>query len=342
MDYIDVRSDTVTKPTEEMRMAMYNAKVGDDVLGDDPTVLELQEMGAKLFGKEAGLFTASGSMSNEVAVLTLTNKGEQVVCHDKSHIYNLEVGGLAQLCGVQPRPIKAVNGVFDLEELEANIIAPSIQNPPTTLICMENTFDLNQGLIVSKEHIDAVCEIAHKHNIPVYMDGARILNAAVAAGIEPSVMCENIDMVSLCLSKALRCPIGSLLMGKKEDIARAKVMRQMLGGGWRQAGVVAAAGIVGLSHYKDLAYDHQKAKDLTKKLQSIGLGIDDAQVQTNVIRINTEPVGLTAKEFVEKMDEQGIKVKPVGAYHVRMIMHGDVSFEQLDVIYDAAKKAVSK
>ena len=341
MSYIDVRSDTVTKPTEEMRKAMYYAEVGDDVIGDDPTVAKLQEMGAGLFGKEACLITTSGSMSNEAAVLTLTNKGEQIVVHDKSHIYNLEVAGLAQLCGVQARPIRALNGEFDLEELEENIIKPAIQSAPTTLICMENTFDLNQGLVVSKEHIDAVCDLAHKHGIPVYMDGARILNAAVALDMEPSVLCEKLDMVSLCLSKALRCPIGSIMMGRKEAIEKARVMRQMLGGGWRQAGIIAAAGIVGLEHYKDLALDHEKAQVLKRRLQKLGLGIDDAQVQTNVLRIDTAPVGMTAARFVEKMELNKVKIKPVGTHFVRMIMHGEIEEEQLDAIVRAADMSIN-
>lgn len=341
MSFIDVRSDTVTKPTEEMRKAMYYAEVGDDVIGDDPTVAKLQEIGAGLFGKEACLITTSGSMSNETAVLTLTNKGEQIVVHDKSHIYNLEVAGLAQLCGVQARPIRAVDGVFDLEELQANIVKPSIQNAPTTLVCMENTFDLNRGLVVSKEHIDEVCDLAHKNGIPVYMDGARILNAAVALNMDPAVLCEKVDLVSLCLSKALRCPIGSIMMGRKEVITKAKVMRQMLGGGWRQAGIVAAAGIVGLNHYKDLAFDHEKAQILKKDLQKLGLGIDDAQVQTNVLRVDTAPVGLNAKQFVEKMEANGVKVKPVGEHHVRMIMHGEIGEEQLRTIVEAAEKSIA-
>ncbi len=340
MEYIDVRSDTVTKPTEEMRKAMYDAEVGDDVLGDDPTVAKLQEQGAELFGKEACLITASGSMSNETAVLTLTGRGEQIIVHDKAHIYNLEVAGLAQLCGVQPRPIKAVNGIYDLEELEENIVKPAVQNAPTTLICMENTFNLNEGRVVPKEHIDAVCDIAHKHGIPVYMDGARILNAAVSLDMDPAVLCEKVDMVSLCLSKALRCPIGSIMMGRKEAISKAKVMRQMLGGGWRQAGVIAAAGIVGLNHYKDLACDHQRAKELSNQLMDVGFGIDSDQVQTNVIRVGTAPVGLTAYQFVEKMESNGVKVKPIGPNHIRMIMHGEITDEKQAKILEAAKKSI--
>lgn len=339
--FIDIRSDTVTKPSEEMRRAMYKAEVGDDVLGDDPTVAKLQEMGAQLFGKEACLITVSGSMSNETAVLSLTGRGEQIVVHDKAHIYNLEVAGLAQMCGIQARPLKAPKGIFDLQELRENIVKPAIQAAPTTLVCMENTFDLNQGLVVPKEHIDAVCDVAHSEGVPVYMDGARILNAAVAANMDPAVMCEKVDVVSLCLSKALGCPIGSILMGPKDVIAKAKVMRQMLGGGWRQAGIVAAAGIVGLNHYKDLALDHQKAKMLAIGLKQLGFGIDDEQVQTNVIRIGTAEVGKTAQEFCAAMEERGVKVKPIGPSHVRMICHKDLAFEEVDTVLKAAGASIA-
>ncbi len=341
MKYIDIRSDTVTKPSEEMRKAMYMAEVGDDVLGDDPTVAKLQEMGAGLFGKEACLITTSGSMSNEAAVLSLTRRGDQIVVHDKAHIYNLEVSGLAVMCGVQPRPLKAPKGIFDLQELEENLIKPAIQSAPTTLVCMEDTFDLNQGLVVPKEHIDAVCDLAHKHGIPVYMDGARILNAAVAMDMDPAVLCEKVDVVSLCLSKALGCPIGSIMMGPKDVIARAKVMRQMLGGGWRQAGIVAAAGIVGLNHYKDLAEDHEKAKQLAAGLHKLGFEIDFDQVQTNVVRVGTASIGKTATQFVSAMEERGIKVKPIGEAHVRMICHKDLLMSDVPVVLEAAAESIA-
>ena len=340
MKYIDVRSDTVTRPTEEMRRAMYEAEVGDDVIGDDPTVHKLQEMGAALFGKEACLITTSGTMSNQAAVLSLTNKCEQIVVHDRSHMYNLEVAALAQICGVQARPIPAPGGVFDLDELEANLIAPAIQNAPTTLVCLENTFDLNQGLVVSKAHIDAVCALAHRHNIPVYMDGARVLNAAVALDMDPAVLCEQVDVVSLCLSKALACPIGSIMMGPRAVIDRARVMRQMLGGGWRQGGVVAAAGIVGLRHYKDLAQDHQRARTLAQGLAGLGLGIDMAQVQTNVVRIDTSPAGLTGAEFAARLEPFGVKAKPVGPHYVRMICHRDFTDAQVPVLLEAVGRCL--
>lgn len=337
MKYIDVRSDTVTTPTEEMRRAMYEAEVGDDVIGDDPTVLRLQEQGAALFGKEACLVTTSGTMSNQAAVLSLTNKCEQIVVHDKSHMYNLEVAGLAQICGVQPRPIRAPGGIYDLEELEANLVTAAIQNAPTTLVCIENTFDLNQGLVVPKAHIDAVCQLAHRHGIPVYMDGARVLNAAVALDMDPAVLCEHVDVVSLCLSKALACPIGSILMGPRDVVARARVMRQMLGGGWRQGGVVAAAGIVGLNHYKDLKRDHDRAQVLAKGLEDLGLGIDPAQVQTNVVRIDTSPFSMTGAQFCAELEPFGVKAKPVGPAYVRMICHKDFTDELVPTLLEAVK-----
>ena len=340
MKYIDVRSDTVTHPTEEMRKAMYEAEVGDDVIGDDPTVLKLQEMGAALFGKEACLITTSGTMSNQAAVLSLTNKCEQIVLHDKSHMYNLEVAALAQICGVQARPLPAPGGHYDLEQLEANIISPAIQNAPTTLVCLENTFDLNQGLVVDKAHMDAVCDIAHRHGLPVYLDGARVLNAAVSLKMDPAVLCEKVDVVSLCLSKGLSCPIGSIMMGPKAVIERARVMRQMLGGGWRQGGIVAAAGIVGLNHYKDLQLDHEKAQTLARGLQKLGIGIDMAQVQTNVVRLDVSTVGMTALEFCGSLENFGVKAKPVGPTYVRMICHRDLLPEMIPTVLSAVERCI--
>lgn len=335
--FLDLRSDTVTAPTEEMRDAMRNAWVGDVVLGEDPTVLELERMGAQLFGKEACVLTVSGTMSNQAAVLSMTGRGEQIVVHDQSHMYNLEVAGLAQICGVQARPIHAENGRLDLDELRANIISAAVQTAPTTLVCMENTFHLNRGLVVGKEHIDDVCGVAHGYGIPVYMDGARILNAAAALKMEPDRLCESVDAVSVCLSKALGCPIGSLLAGTEEMIGRARRMRQMLGGGWRQGGVVAAAGIVGLSRWRALEADHVKARNLAFGLKRLGLGIDMNQVQTNVIRIDLKPAGLYSDAFCKTLEGFGVKAKPIEPQAVRMICHKDVEEQDIPV----ALRAVS-
>lgn len=337
---LDLRSDTVTHPTDAMRDAMRNAEVGDDVIGDDYTVKKLEQMGAKLFGKEDCLFTVSGTMSNQVAVLSMTGKAEQIVVHDNSHMYNLERAGLAQICGVQPRPISTENGKYDLDELEANILFDAMQVAPTSLVCLENTFDLNKGIVLDKDYIDDVCRIAHAHNVPVYMDGARILNAAIALNIEPDKLLENVDAVSLCLSKGLACPIGSLLAGSKEMIFKARRMRQMLGGGWRQAGIIAAAGIVALENWKVLEEDHKKAKLLAKQLKNKGLGIDMEQVQTNIINIDLSPIKMTATDFCQALNEYGILAKVIGNHHVRMICHKDIEYDDIENVAEIAGKVV--
>lgn len=335
-EYLDLRSDTVTRPDEEMRNAMRDAEVGDVVMGDDPTVLRLERMGAELFGKEACLMTVSGTMSNQTAVLSMTGRGEQIIVHDKSHMFNLEVAGLAQISGVQPRTLPAPGGRYDLGELEANLIGTAIQTAPTTLVCMENTFNLNQGLVVEKEHIDQVCELAHGKGVPVYMDGARILNAAAALDMEPDVLCRETDAVSVCLSKALGCPVGSLLAGSAEMIEKARRMRQMLGGGWRQGGVLAAAGIVALNRWKELKQDHLRARSLAEGLLKLGLGVNLEQVQTNIIRIDLSPVDLTAAAFCGRLAEFGVLAKPVELQAVRMICHRDVGDEKISAVLQAA------
>lgn len=335
---LDLRSDTTTRPTEEMREAMRNAEVGDVVLRDDPTVEKLEKMGAELFGKEACLFTATGTMSNQTAVLSMTGKGEQIIVHEHAHIYNLELSALAQICGVQARPVATVDGRYDLDHLRENIISASIQNPPTTLVCMENSFNLNKGLAVDKAHIDEVCKIAHSHDIPVYMDGARILNAALALEIPVKELCENVDAVSVCLTKGLACPIGSLLAGSKETIEKARRMRQMLGGGWRQAGIVAAAGIVALNNIDSLKADHEKAEILAKGLKDLGFGIDMNQVQTNIINVDLTPLNMESEEFCALLAEKNIKAKNIGKTNVRMICHKDIEFEDLDTVLDTLKE----
>ena len=341
-NFIDLRSDTVTHPTEKMRDAMRDALVGDDVIGDDPTVRELEKLGAKIFGKEACLFTGSGTMSNQVAVLSMVDAGSQIILHDKSHMYNLEVGALGRICGVSPRPVSAPEGVFPLQTLEANIFNSSIQTAPTKLICMENTFDLNQGLVVGKKHIDDVCDLGHEHGIFVYMDGARILNASVALKLSPAKMCEKLDAVSVCLSKALACPVGSLLIGSKKMIKRAREMRQMLGGGWRQAGILAAVGLVVLNDYNRLEEDHHKAKILAEALQELGLGIRMKQVQTNIIKIDVSTVGTTAVKFCECLEKHGVKAKPIEENAVRMITHIDFPLERMESVVNAVKSTLSE
>ncbi len=338
---IDLRSDTVTHPTERMRDAMRDAVVGDDILGEDPTVKRLEALGAEMFGKEAGLFLTSGTMSNQVAVLTFCNKGDQIIVHNRAHIYNLEVAGLASVCGVQARPIQAINGMYDLKELEKEIHTAQIQTAPTTLICLENTFDLNRGLVVKPDYIAEVKKIADEHDIKVYMDGARIFNAAVALGITVDKLNQSVDAVGVCLCKGLGSPFGSLLLGSKEFIAKARRMKQMIGGGMRQGGIMAAAGIVGLEEMVDrIDEDHENAKILASCLQKVGLGIDMEQVQTNVIHIDLKAVNIKAAEFCDNLLSLGIKAKPVGEFEVRMITHKDFKTAEINTVVSKVEQCI--
>lgn len=256
-------------------------------------------------------------------------------------MFNLEVAGLATICHVQPRAIQAKNGQYDLSELEAQMRTAQIQSAPTTLVCLENTFDLNRGLTVPKSHMDEVADLAHARQHQVYLDGARIFNAAVALKTSVAAMCEKVDAVAVCLSKALACPIGSMLCGSREFIAQARRMRQMLGGGWRQAGIVAAAGLVAFEEMIDrLADDHAHARVLAKGLQDLGLMIDMNQVQTNVINIGLEPVNLQAEAFCLALDSHGVKSKPVGKAEVRMITHKDLAPEMIPQVIEAVKKVL--
>lgn len=340
---IDLRSDTVTQPTERMRDAMRAALVGDNVLGEDPTVSKLESLSAEMFHKEAALFVASGTMANQVAVLTLCNHGDQIVVQDRSHIFNLEVGGLAGTCAVQPRAIPAQFGVYDLIQLEQQIQLADIQRSPTTLICMENTFDLNRGLVVNPEHILEVTQLANKHGIKTFLDGARLFNAAIALDLPVHLFCEGVNVVATCLSKGLGCPIGSLLMGTEDFITRARRMRQRIGGGWRQAGILAAAGIVALEEMVDrIAEDHINARRLAEGLLDLGLGIDLSQVQTNIIFCNLSPLRITSEIFCSYLTEFGVKAKAIGQFEIRMVTHKDVSSQDIAVVLEKTMDCLKK
>jgi threonine aldolase len=338
---IDLRSDTVTTPTDRMRDAMRNAVVGDDVLGEDPTVSQLEEMGAALFGKEAGLFLVSGTMANQVAVLSLCSYGDQIVVHRDSHIYNLEVGGLATTCGVQPRAIDAPRGRYDLTALRKELHPSDLQKAPTTLICLENTHDLNRGLAVPGDHIAEVCDLAKQHDISVYLDGARIFNAAIALGATVAALSEQVDAVAVCLSKGLGCPIGSLLMGPESLIRKARRMRQRIGGGWRQAGILAAAGIVALEEMVErLAKDHLNARSLAEGLIELGLDVDLEQVQTNIIHVSLEPHDLDAPAFCQQLADLGVKAKMIGPQEVRMVTHKDIEGPDIGRVLEAVNSCI--
>ncbi len=345
MKMLDLRSDTVTHPTPEMYNAMMNAAVGDVVMGDDPTVNELERLGAELFGKEDCIFTASGTMSNQIAVFAMTERCDQIIAHDKSHIYNLERSGLAQISGVQVRAIKTEHGQYCMEELEKNLISDSIQSAPTTLICLESSFNLNDGLVLDPKHIQDVVEIAKKYGVKTYMDGARILNSCVSSGVEPKQMVEGIDAVALCLSKGLSCPIGSLLAGSREFINKAKKVRQMLGGGWRQGGVIAVCGIEALKDWqKHLEQDHEKAKDIISGVRSAerGKNIVFNNAETNIIRIDTSSFNMKAEKFAENMKDKGILVKVIEPFAVRIICHSDLHKKDIPFVIETILDCVGE
>jgi threonine aldolase len=336
---LDLRSDTVTQPTDRMRAAMAAAEVGDDVFGEDPTVQELERRGAELLGKEAGVFLASGTMANQIAVLCLSGRGRAAVVLEHSHLHRMERAGGAALMGVPFLPIPSDVGVIDNEQLEAGLarVAP-IQMPKLGVLCLENTYDLNRGLVVGPEQTDAMVEVGRKLGLPTFLDGARIFNAAVALNRAADEFTRAVDAAQFCLSKGLSSPVGSILVGDKAFVDEARWWKQQFGGGWRQAGSIAAAGLVGLEDGIDrLAEDHQKAADLGKLLAEAGLVVDPTQIQTNIVRASVAHLGLSEHEFVARMASRSVLVKPIGPSAVRLVVHREISDADLQVIASTAR-----
>lgn len=342
MRVIDLRSDTVTLPTDEMREAMMKAKVGDDVYREDPTVIELEELAASIFKKEAALFVVSGTMANQVSIMTYTQRGDEVIVGRNSHIYNYEVGGIAALSGAQAVPINDDNGMFSFEELESAIRPENIHFPRTALITLENTHNRAGGVALSKEYIDEVVKVADKYGVPVYLDGARIFNACIALGVEPFKMVENVDALMFCLSKGLGAPIGSVIVGRKDFIERARKMRKRLGGGMRQAGVIAACGIVALNKMINrLREDHENAELLARELSKVkGIVVEPVAVRTNMVYFMLLPGGIDAPELAKRLLEMGIKISVVSKRRVRLVTHKDVSREDVLEAAKAIKEVV--
>ena len=331
MKVIDLRSDTVTHPTPEMRKAMFEAEVGDDVYGEDPTVNRLEAMAAKMTGKEAALFVTSGTQSNLVAVLAHTNHGDEIILGDEAHIFWYEVGGASVFGGVIMHTVPTDScGRLNLDDIEPAIRSKDIHYPKTTLICLENTHNRCGGAVLTVGYTDEVCGLAHGRGLKVHLDGARIFNAAIALGVPVSALVRNSDSVALCLSKGLSAPVGSLLCGSKGFVERARKFRKMLGGGMRQAGVIAAAGIVALETMIDrLAEDHANAKRLAQGLMSIkGIKLAQDEVPTNIVMFHISPEW-SVVEFVESLERRGVKIglrdgRPFRAVTHRMISSTDI------------------
>jgi len=323
---VDLRSDTVTRPTPAMRRAMHDAEVGDDVYREDPTVNRLQERAAEIFVRAAALFVPSGTMGNQIAIKVLTRPGQEVVCEERSHIYNFEMAMMAAFSGVLPRTIHAEDGILTWELIAPYVRGRSAHRARTGLVELENTSNLVGGSVYSLEVSDDIVEHAHAAGLPVHLDGARIFNASVALGRPVTELTRKFDSVMFCLSKGLGAPVGSMLVGSKEFIEEAFIVRKMLGGGMRQAGVLAAAGLIALEESpKRLHIDHENARFLANGLAEIpGIKIDAAKVATNILFLDVSGTGLSAPEVSQRLRARGILANPYNPTHIRMVTHCDV------------------
>ncbi len=328
---IDLRSDTVTRPGADMRRAMYEAEVGDDVFGEDVTVLRLQEYVAELLGKEAALFVPSGVMANQIGLLVHTVPGTEVVMERGCHIFNYEGGSAAWLAGVQPHPVDGSDGILNADDVEAALRAGHYGQPATSLICLENTHNLAGGVPQTVAQLEQVTRVAGKHGLPVHLDGARLWNAAVALDTGVRAFADLFDTVSVCLSKGLGAPVGSLLAGSARHIEKAHHFRKRLGGGMRQVGILAAAGLFALEHHRDrLADDHTHAKQLARGLAELPLiNVDPENVRTNIVYFDLEGERTTA-EVLRSLEEEGIWMVPTGPRTIRAVTHLDVSRSDID------------
>jgi threonine aldolase len=324
MGMIDLRSDTVTHPTPEMRRAMAEAEVGDDVLGEDPTVKRLENLAAERLGKESGLFVASGTMGNLVSILTHCGRGDEVILGDNSHTFNYEQGGIAALGSVHPRTVRnRPDGTLDLAEVEQAVRPDNVHFPRTRLIVLENTQNRCHGRALEAGYLRAVRELADRRQLRIHVDGARLFNAAAALGVQAGELAADADSVSFCLSKGLAAPVGSVVCASSPFIAEARRMRKALGGGMRQAGVLAAAGIVALSTMIDrLPEDHANARLLAEGLASLeGLTVQVENVQSNIVYFDVAPGGMTAVELAARLRSRGVLVLPSAERTLRAVTH---------------------
>jgi threonine aldolase len=344
-DVTDLRSDTLTTPTPEMREAMARAEVGDDVWGEDPTVQRLEALAAERLGHEAGLFVTSGTQGNLVSVLAQTQPGQEVILDLDSHIYNYEVGGASLIGGVQMRPVKTARGFLSPDQVREALRPANIHLPLSALVCLENTHNRHGGTCCPPEELAAVARAAHAAGLRVHLDGARLFNAAVALRHDVREFAREVDSVTFCVSKGLGAPVGSVVCGRADFIARARRWRKMLGGGLRQAGVIAAAGIVALEHMVDrLAEDHAHARTLAQELARLpGLRIDLDTVQTNIVVVMVEgPAGRArVDELTRGCLARKVKVHVMGPTSIRCVTHKDVDGDDVHRAVQAFREITS-
>ncbi len=337
---IDFRSDTVTKPTEEMYDAMMSAPVGDDVYGEDPTIVALEELGAKITGKEQALFVPSGTMGNLLALVTHCNRGDEIIVEENSHIFLYEVGGMAAVGGIVPHRIPSQRGILDIKRIGAAIRPDALSIYPTTrLLCVENTHNYHGGVVTPVEKLAELHSYAKDRNLLVHTDGARIWNASVATGATPAELLAYTDTAMVCLSKGLGAPVGSLLVGSKAVITEARRQRKMVGGGMRQAGVIAAAGIVALnSMIPRLFEDHRRAQEIAQALSACkGVDLDPKMVETNIIIFQT-PGRDASKVVAQFLEEYGIGLSMMGPENIRIVTHKDVDDAGVETLIHAAQQ----
>jgi threonine aldolase len=339
---IDLRSDTVTKPTEEMRKAAYDAEVGDDVYGEDPTINKLEETAAEILGKEASLFVTSGTQGNQIAILTHCRPGNEIILEAESHIFYYETGAASAFAGVQTRTIKGTRGAMDPAEVQYAIREEDQHYPESGLICLENTHNRAGGAAVPIENMKEIHKIAKGSNIPVHIDGARLFNAAAALNLPASELTQYCDTVQVCLSKGLGAPVGSILAGSREFIASARKWRKRLGGGLRQSGIIAAPGLVALTQMRErLAEDHENAQSLAEQLNQInGIHIIN-QVDTNIVVADVKDLNMNSSKFVEKIKSEGVLAGTFGPSSVRFVTHYDVSKNDIEKAIAAIQRAVN-
>jgi len=327
---IDLRSDTVTKPSPEMRRAMFEAEVGDDVYGEDPTINRLERRAAEIFGRAAALFVPSGTMGNQIAIKLHTHHGQELICEERGHVFNYEMAMMAHFSGVVPRTVWAEDGILTWKHVESKLKPRSYHAARTGLVSLENTHNMAGGTVTPPEVFDEVCDKTHDAGLPVHLDGARIFNAAVALEIDVAKLTAKADTVMFCLSKGLGAPVGSLLVASAELIDRGRLYRKALGGGMRQAGILAAAGLIALEQGpQKLKQDHANAKFLAQGLARIpGLKIDPAKVQTNILICDVSATGMTSGQLSRKLAEHNVLANGVGPQLIRLVTHLDVSRRQ--------------
>jgi len=324
---IDLRSDTVTKPSPEMRKAMAEAEVGDDVFIEDPTVNKLQNRAAEIFRREAALFVPSGTMGNLTCILAQTRPGQEVICEEAGHIYNYEMASMSAVAGVLPRVVRGDQGILTWE-IVSKVIRPHIYyRPQTALISLENTHNMAGGTVYPTKQAHEICDRAHDAGVSVHLDGARVFNAATYLNEDVAEMTKKFDSIQFCLSKGLGAPVGSMIVGSRDFIERCRSLRKMLGGGMRQVGVLAAAGLVALDNGpKRLHMDHENAKFLANELASVpGITLNPATVQTNIVIFDVRKSGWASGDILNTLAQRGVLAVPVDNDKIRMVTHLDVN-----------------